>query len=199
MARRLLGMLLVGMLAGCGLASGASPSPSPALLSPADFGEPGWRVSSDAPSPDWAFAMPHCAAYDPAAYPAQKHRDRVLARAFVHPSRSASERVEVFASGWAVRSLEDVRRVVAACTRYEYGEHSPGAPGFRESHAIVDSGFAGDESILVKTDRVDVPGAASVRYTAVVRRGDRVVTLAVAGLAQQAVLGLARRAASRLN
>lgn len=197
MARRLLGMLVVGMLAGCGLASGASAEP--ALLSPSDFGESGWRVDSGVPSSDWAFAMPHCAAYDAASYPAQQHRDRVLTRAFVHPLRTASETVEIFAAGWATRSLDDVRRVVDACTRYEYGEHSPGAPGFRESHRIVDSGFAGDESVLVRTDRVNVPGKAYTRYTAVVRRDDRVVTLAVVGLDQDGVLQLARRAASHLN
>jgi hypothetical protein len=178
MARRLLGMLVVGMVAGCGLASGASPDPSASQTPPR-------------PSPDWVFAMPQCAAYDAAAYPAQQHRVHVLNR--------GSERVETFAPGWAARSLEDVRQVVAACTRYEYGSHSPGAPGFRESHAIVDSGFAGDESMLVKTDRLELPGKSSTRYTAVVRRGDRVLTLSVAGLGQGAVLSLARDAASHLN
>ena len=198
MVRWLLGMLVAGLLAGCGLASGASPGP--ALLSPSEFGDPRWRVDLGAPSSStWAFAMPQCAAYDAASYPAQAHRKRVLTRAFVHTSRSASETVESFASGWAARSVDDARRVVDACTRYEYGEHSPGAPGFRESHRIVDSGFAGDESILVKTDRIHVPGESYTRYTAVVRQGDRVMTLAVIGLSSDKVLELARRAASHLD
>lgn len=175
---RLLGMLVVGMVAGCGLASGAAPTPSPPR-----------------PSADWAFAMPDCAAYDAASYPAQQHRSAVRARTFVHQQRSVTERVETFAPGWAARSIDDVRQVVAACTRYEYGSHSPGAPGFRESHTIVDSGFAGDESILVKTDRLEVPGKSSTKYAAVVRRGDRVVTLTATGLSSGVVLELARRTA----
>jgi hypothetical protein len=191
MARRLFGMLVMGMMAGCGVASGASLP----LLSPSDFAEPGWRISSDQPSSAWAFAMPQCPAYDAASYPAQQHRSAVRARGFVHPQHRASERVETFDSGWAARSLEDTRRVVEACTRYEYGSYAAGEPGFRESHAIVDSGFAGDESILVKTNRVNVPGESYTRYTAVVRKGDRVVTLAAIGLSPEAVLELALRAA----
>jgi len=38
--------------------------------------------------------------------------------------------------------------VVEQCGSYEYGQ--PGQPGFRETNAIVDQGFAGDESMLVK-------------------------------------------------
>lgn len=173
------------------------------LLVPGDFAEPGWRTRPAMPLSRSALAMPDCPIYQAADYPAQRHRDAVQARAFVRDGYEAREWVEHFAPGWAARSLDDARRFVETCQRYEHGEQSPGAPGYLESHWIVAEEFAGDESILIGTSRVTPEGTSFQRYTAMVRVGDRVATCTLTApdgnVDAQAVQDLATRAAARLT
>lgn len=203
----------VGVLVACGLGAGCAhpvrdPAPPPTvaentLLAPEEFGQPGWRTEPGKPSSQWAFAMPDCGIYEAADYPAQQHRDAVKTRAFVRQGRVARQWVEHFAPGWAARSFDDTRRVVEACGRYEHGDQSPGAPGFLESHWVEAESFAGDESMLIGTNRVNPSGGSFSRYTAMVRVGDLVVTLAVtatdAKVDAAGVRDVARRAAGHLT
>jgi hypothetical protein len=212
-ARGIAGAVAAGLVAAGGLVAGCAqpvrdPAPPPTiaghmLLAPDEFGEPGWRTEPASPSSQWAFAMPDCGIYKAADYPAQRHRDAVETQAFVRQGRAAHEWVEHFAPGWAARSLDDTRRVVETCVRYEHGDHSPGAPGFLESHWVEAEAFAGDESLLIGTNRVNPSGGSFKRYTAMVRARDLVVTLAVTAtdgeLDPAGVQELARRAAGHLR
>jgi hypothetical protein len=146
--------------------------------------------------------MHQCAAYRDADYPAQQHREetrvRVLTQHSGHPRR-VEQRVDRFAPGWAARTVADARRVVELCGHYEYGERSPGVPGFLESVEIVDSGFAGAESLLVSIERLAIPGGPSTTHVAVVRHADLLVTLVATGVGADRVRLLARHAAALLR
>jgi hypothetical protein len=198
-------------MSGGSVACAGSPGPHAAsgiadttLLAPEDLGEPGWRYDHAAPGadPPWAFAMHQCVRYDDADYPAQHHREGTQVRVLTqHPghARRVEQRVDRFAPGWSARSIADVHRVVERCGHYEYGERSPGAPGFLESVGIVDSGFAGEESLLVVIERLAIPGESTTTYVAVVRQADLLVTLVATGVGEDRVRLLARRAAALLR
>jgi hypothetical protein len=57
--------------------------------------------------------------------------------------------------------------------------------------------FAGDDSLLVETVRITTARPAGNRYTAVVRRGDLVITIVGVGVPQERLPRLARLLASR--
>lgn len=115
--------------------------------------------------PPWAWEMPQCVVYQPAEYAAPAHRRS----ASIHDGSLVVEQVEEYEAGWGPRAVEEIRAVVRECARYEAEE-------FLEQHRVVETGFAGDESLLVETVRL-VPPQAQTWYAAVVRYGDRVITL----------------------
>jgi hypothetical protein len=122
------------------------------------------------PSPEqtplpWAWEMPDCVVYQPADYAAPAHRRS----ASVHDGSLVVEQVEEYEAGWGPRAVEDIRAVVRDCARYESDQ-------FLEQHRVVETGFAGDESLLVETVRL-VPPEVQTWYAAVVRYGDQVITL----------------------
>ena len=170
-----------------------------AMLTPSDFTGTGWRVrkaAANATAPGWRWALNQCIAYDAAAYPAQQHRTAVRHQSYgQRAGHEAGVVVEGFAPGWGARSLEDTREVLDTCGVYEYTDAKN---DFRESHAIVAESYAGDESLVVETVRIAPPSPTKMHYTAVVRRGDLVVTVIGTGLAQDEVRRLATLAASRL-
>lgn len=169
-----------------------------AMLAPSDFSGTGWRVRNGASASPagWRWELRQCVLYAAADYPAQRQRTAVRQQSYVHGSqREASVVVEGFAAGWATRSLEDTRAVLDVCGSYEYTDAKN---DFRESHAVTAESFAGDESLLVETVRIAPPAPTRVQYTAVVRRGDLVVTVTGTGLAQEEIRRLASVAASRL-
>jgi hypothetical protein len=169
-----------------------------ALLSLVDIAQPGWRPTSlGAKPPPWAFEKPRCPAYRADDYPAQQHRVEARGRLFQRPTASVREWVVRYETGWGTRSLDDTRRLVELCGSYEYGQ--PGQPGFRETNAIVDERFAGDESMLVKTDRINVPGAIESGLTVLVRHADFVITLTATGVPADDLHRLGQRAASHLG
>jgi hypothetical protein len=212
---RVVGVLAVGVSVGvAGCAAGraapdrrptASPSatviPATSMLTPGDLAGAGWRVRGSggalSPSPAaWPWALRQCILYDAAEYPAQQHRIAVRAQSYGQGAgREVTEQVEWYAAGWGARSLEDTRRVLDTCGRYEYTDATS---DFLESHAVVAEAFAGDEALLVETTRIAPPGPAPVRYTAVVRTGDLVVTVAGAGVPQAEVRRLATVALARV-
>ena len=160
-ARPLLVAALVGLLlAGCAAVESSAPGGS------------GVPAAAAAGTPDtWPWHMPQCVGYDATAYRAPSHRLAVT-------SQGATVR-EVYEPGWATRAMAEIRQVVAACGSYESGGRTDPA-AFREQNAVVDDGFAGDESLLVRTTRLTPPRPAQEWFVAVVRRGDEVVTVRAA-------------------
>lgn len=125
-------------------------------------------ASADPPAsapPPWAWEMPQCVVYHPADYAAPAHRRS----ATIHDGSLVVEHVEEYEAGWGPRAVEDIRAVVRECARYE-------AEDFLEQHRVVETGFAGDESLLVETVRL-VPPQVQTWYAAVVRYGDQVITV----------------------
>jgi hypothetical protein len=174
--------------------------PAGAMLAPGDLAGAGWRSRGSASPSAWRWALRQCILYDPAQYPAQQHRAAARSQSFQASGRPAgrevTEQVELFAAGWGTRSLDDTRRVLETCGRYEYTDAKN---DFLESHAILADSFAGDEALLVETTRIAPPGPTRVHYTAVVRKGDLVVTVTATGLGPDAVRHLATVALTRLG
>jgi hypothetical protein len=194
------------LVAGCAGRSPGTRSPEPTqaavdgtvMLVPADFGS-GWRVRTTEPHtspPGWHWALSQCVLYNASEYPAQQHRTAAGSESFHQGTRrEASQLVESFETGWGARSLDDIRRVLETCARYEY---SDAKTEFLESHRIVDNGFGGDEALLVETVRIAPPHPTTLRHTAVIRRGDLVVTVTGTGLTADEVRRLAVLATGRL-
>lgn len=146
---------LAGLLAGC---AAAEPSP----------GQP-------AAVPSWAWQMPHCVGYRPAELATPEHRRSV----HVANQPGITEQVEQYETGWGPRAVAEIRAVVRACGSYEHGEYGDPA-GFLAQNRVVETGFAGDESLLVETVHL-IPPATRTWYAAVVRHGDRVTTVRTTG------------------
>jgi hypothetical protein len=199
---------LAAGLAGCGRGAGdraapvsaqsaVVPAPADVMPSAKDLGA-GWRrvVAAPAPpAPDWPWALPHCVLYRAADYPATGHREAVRRQSYAgRPGQTISVTVERFRPGWAARSMDDVRRVLDVCVRYEYSDAST---DFLDSHTMTLEAFAGDDSLLVETVRITTARPADNRYTAVVRRGELVITIVGVGVPQVQLPQLARLLASR--
>jgi hypothetical protein len=200
--------LILGLtlgLAGCGRGAGDRAAPAAAqgaaladlLPSAKDLGA-GWRrvVAAPAPPvPEWPWALPHCVLYRAAEYPAMGYREAVRRQGYAgRPGQTISVTVERFRPGWAARSMDDVRRVVDVCVRYEYSDAST---EFLDSHTMTLEAFAGDDSLLVETVRITTARPAANRFTAVVRRGDLVITIVGVGVPQEQLPRLARLLAAR--
>jgi len=176
----------------------ASVIASAAILAPSDFSGSGWHVrnATTAAPPGWRWDLRQCVLYDPADYLAQQHRTAVRQESYAQGTgHEISVVVESFAAGWGARSLEDTRAVLDTCGSYEFTDAKN---DFRESHAVAAESFAGDESLLVEGVRIAPPAPTRVQYTAVVRRGDLVVTVTGTGVAPDEVRHLASIAADRL-
>jgi hypothetical protein len=197
------------LAAGCAARQHGTPGPAPAsaadtmvagavMLAPADFGS-GWRVrtvGANTKPPGWHWALRQCVLYDATEYPAQEHRSAVRYESFGQGARrQASQLIEGYDAGWGVRSLEDTRRVLETCARYEYSDPKV---EFLESHKILDEGFGGDDALLVESVRIAPPHPTTVRHTAVVRTGDLVVTVTGTDLSKEEVRRLALLATDRL-
>ena len=191
--------------AGCGRGAGDQAAPAaaqaaaPADLLPSaeDLGA-GWRrvVAAPAPPvPEWPWALPHCVLYRAADYPAMEHRAAVHRQRYAgRPGQTISVTVERFQPGWAARSMDDVRRLLDVCVRYEYSDAST---EFLDSHTMTLEAFAGDDSLMVETVRITAARPADNRFTAVVRRGELVITIVGVGVPQEQLPPLARLLASR--
>jgi hypothetical protein len=204
-------LAVAGLLAaGCAARSQRTPERAPApatadtivagadMLAPADLGS-GWRVrtvGAKSQPPGWRWALRQCVLYDAADYPAQQHRSAVRYQSFGHGARrQASQLIEGYDAGWGVRSLEDTRRVLETCARYEYSDPKV---EFLESHRIVEEGSGGDDALLVESVRIAPPHPTTVRHTALVRMGDLVVTVTGTDLSKEEARRLALLATDRL-
>lgn len=153
--------LLALLLAGC-----AEPVPPVAAAQPGTVAAAQPGTVAPVPAP-WAWAMPDCVGYRAADYAAPRHRLRS------EPDGAGVR--ETYQAGWGALAVAEIRRVVAECASFEHGGRAdPSA--YREQNVVVECGFAGDESLLVRTTRLHPPGARAW-YAAVVRRSDVVVTV----------------------
>lgn len=157
MAGRYRSPLLAGMAAaGVVLASCAAPEP-------------------DAADHPWSWEMPGCVAYRPTELRAPEHRLSVTVR----HQPGLVEQVETYQDGWGARAMAEIRTVVQECASYEAG--GSGDPdAFREQHWILETGFAGDDALLVETVRLTPPQTWTGHATAV-RYGDVVATQRTSG------------------
>lgn len=144
--------LSAGLLAGCAAEERAAPV----------------STASTASTDPWVWKMPDCVGYDPADYDASAYRVAVTV--------DGARTVERYRPGWAEQAMAEIREVVVACGSYEHGGyHDPKA--YLGQNAVVDSGFAGDGALLIRTTRLAPPEPVRVTYAAVVRRGDAVTTI----------------------
>jgi hypothetical protein len=128
--------------------------------------------------------MPDCVGYHAADYAAPEHRLLV--------ESGGGEIRETYQAGWGERAMTEIRQVVAECASHEHGARDDPA-AYREQTVVVGAGFAGDESLLVRTTRLSPPAPLRIWYSAVVRCGDLVVT------ARAEEAGAASRAAARAS
>lgn len=119
----------------------------------------------------WAWELPDCAGYQVADYQAPTQRQQVQVSAGTDPV----QQVEVYQPGWGKRAFTEIRQVLRECANYEAG--GPGDPdSYRQQHLIIDTGFAGDESLLVESMQMRPP-ELHTSYAVVVREGDQITTI----------------------
>ncbi|MBB5869521.1 hypothetical protein F4553_002900 [Allocatelliglobosispora scoriae] len=160
---------------------------------------------------DWIFAAEGCTAYTalnvrPASYLfklSQKVR-----RAGPGVAGTGALEIRRYASADATQVLGGVRQVVEACPTYETRDPVLSTPErvmvSRRSYVVLSTGFAGDESLLMKgtvqpvTPAGEPLGDAVVSVLAVIRVDD-LVTIVDLGLNDEArTMELAKKAAVRL-
>ncbi|SBT44693.1 hypothetical protein [Micromonospora narathiwatensis] len=190
------------------VAGPSAPASATPLLQPQDLGPGDWRrfEAEQLENPDrwyWGFWEGMCPAYRSRpllSLPRQAALQTVAYRTGgTSGGASVSQIVERYAPGGGPDNLTDVRAVIDRC-----GQPMPtSATPTVERFAIVDTGFAGDESLLVRQDVVQLrpssAGTQHVDYIAVVRVGDVVTTVRAYPPEPDRVRGLAGLAAARLG
>jgi len=175
-----------------GSASAGQPG-QPGLLGRRDIPGAGWRAVGVPDELGWSFALSGCPVYVTTDYPAQRHRASARAAAFTQGHGRAVRLVlEQYADGWADQAMTDVRRVIAACPRYNDGE-------VLASHTVEAEGFAGDDSLMVRSDHVKGTEPPQEWWTAVVRRGETVATVTGTQLTESEVRRIAATQAGKLG
>jgi hypothetical protein len=177
--------------------------PQGLMIAPTDLGPGNWRpVTGDEMFNNmdrWLWAE-MCPAYRSDRFLSLRHRASLQTIAY-RSDRNVStfEIVERYADSWGHANLDDVRAVIALC-----GNAPPPADTAPNRHTIVASAFAGDESLLVKSEAWSYEDASIapepfVMYIAVVRMGDYVATVWSSSSDAAYVRSLAERAAARLR
>ncbi|MEV0268886.1 hypothetical protein AB0H43_08940 [Hamadaea sp. NPDC050747] len=162
------------------------------LLTRRDIPGAGWRSVGVPAELGWSFAVRGCPVYAAADYPAQDHRTETRAAAFSQGhGREVRLVLERYADSWADQAMTDVRRVIVACPRYDDGE-------VLASHTIEAERFAGDDSLLVRSDHVKGAEPAREWWTAVVRQGATVATVTGTQLTETEVRRIALAQLDRL-
>jgi hypothetical protein len=194
-----LAVVLLAAMAGCAPrttgTSARTPTSAgpPGLLTRRDIPGAGWRAVGVPDDLGWSFALSGCAAYASTDYPAQHHRAAARAAAFTQGhGHEVRLMLESYADGWADQAVTDVRRVIAACPRYNDG-------AVLSSQTIEAEGFAGDDSLMVRSDHVEGANPAQQWWTAVVRLGGTVATVTGTQLAETEVRRIAQAQVARLR
>jgi hypothetical protein len=140
-----------------------APSPPSRLLQAGDLGPGRWeQFSAEILDNADRWGSGSLCEYESADYRSLAHQEAVETIAWRRPGVTVTEVVEQYAAGWGGPNLDDVRAVVAACDR----------PELRLT--VVDTGFAGDGSLLVREE-----AGGLVMYHVVVQVRDRVATVRV--------------------
>ncbi|MGC5018525.1 hypothetical protein [Micromonospora sp. DT47] len=190
-----------------------------ALLQPEDVG-PGMRLhGEDSFEPrerqPWTFDLTGtCPAYAGLRVTAHQRyrylRIHTVERVADYNGLEAVEvEVERYSGRGAQQVLADMRKVASACARSEYDSPEDSTPSHpaRAYHrwAVLSSGFAGDESLLVRHERFvrergtgRQMGDHTVTLLAVVRVGDLVTVLSSGNRTEARMRELARSAAHRM-
>jgi len=174
--------------------------PSNALLRREDLGPGDWReISGDAfeGSDIWTWADA-CPAYVPGRYESLRHRPRMATVTWAKSNDTVTQHVDFFADGWGARNLADVRSVLALCA-----SSTPPPDVAPSVYEVVDTGFAGDDSLLVKLSQYyyeeeTIAPTPFVSYLVVIRVGDTVSTIRTSG-SEAYARSLAERAAALLR
>lgn len=171
------------------------------LLQPADLGPGSWSKFSpevfEGPEPwYWSDA---CPGYDSSDYRSLPRQRDVEVIGYRSGQDTVVEVVELYAPGYGAASLADVRALIAFCAA---ATPPPGTAPNRNT--IVGTGFAGDESILVKHEAWFYQGETIapdpfISYVAVVRVGDLVATVRAQKGGEEYIRTLAVKAAARLG
>ncbi|GIG92749.1 hypothetical protein [Plantactinospora endophytica] len=152
----------------------------------------GWQQSPHPPEPPpWPWLQADCPAYREADYPAQRHRTGAVQRRYLHAASEqvATQVVEAYEPGWAAKALDDVRRVVDTCPRYD-------AYGSTISFTLLDTELPPEAGLAVQ-GRIESPGApARSTLLVAVRHDDRISTLNVPGPVDR---GTAHQVAKKLG
>ena len=153
------------------LAGGLSPTSGCTDRSAEAGGQPSDADPAASVTAPWAWQLPGCVAYRETDYESPKHRLDAQTR----QAADTVEYVEIYQPGWGERAVSEIRAVLDECATYEAG--GSGDPeAFREQYVIVETGFAGDESLLIEVVRQNPP-ELQTSYAVVVRRGEQVVTV----------------------
>ncbi|MFD2762953.1 hypothetical protein [Micromonospora eburnea] len=187
----------------------SAPVPATPLLQAQDLGPGDWRrfEAEQLENRDrwyWGFWDGMCPGYRSGPLPSLPHQKALETVAYRMDGASGgvtsvSQIVERYTAGWGHDNLADVRAVIDRCGQPEPTTATPTVERF----AIVETGFAGDESLLVRQDlvrlRTSSAGAEHLGYIAVVRVGDVVTTVRAYPPEPDRVRGLAGLAAARLG
>jgi hypothetical protein len=176
------------------------------LLTAEDLPDIGWRedVSSLLEGQWlWSGAEPWCPEYRDEDFSSVRRRVNVDVVSWIReavPLQRVDQLLELYEPGAAVANLEEVRALIELCSR----RPSPGDQVAPTYYEIEDTGFAGDESLLVREEQYmfdendDIVPAGEPRYVAVVRVGDAVTSIQLLNLPDDART-IAQRAAGRLG
>lgn len=157
------------------------------LVTAADLGPGSWLLADHATFGAgrlWYWAALCGDAGKVASLASQQTAEKVT---YVDAPRQVTQTVERYAPGRAAANIADVRSTVAVCpSSLRLG--------------IIEEGFAGQESLLVKVEEPGVDGGRpESRYVAVTRVADAVATVAPVGFGAAYTKELAGRAAARLS
>jgi hypothetical protein len=187
-------VIAVGVLVACAPKSGpaAAPTTESQVLTRADVPGAGWQTVAVPDGLGWSFALTDCPVYEPADYPAQRHRRSAQAASYTQGhGRTIQIMIELYAESFAEQAVTDVRKVLEACPRYQ-------TESALTSHSLEADSFAGDESLLIRSDVIRGAEPAVQWWTAVVRKGNQVATVTGTNMTAGEVKRLATAQARRL-
>jgi hypothetical protein len=191
-------VIIAAVLAACAPKGDPAGAPTPGsgagakLLTRSDVPGAGWQAVPVPGGLGWSFALADCPVYDAADYPAQTHRRAVQAASYTQGhGRTIQIMIEVYAEPHSAAAVDDVRKVIEACPRYQTEQALT-------SHTIAAEAYAGDESLLIRSDVIRGADPAVEWWTAVIRQGGQVATVTGTNMTASEVKRVATTQARRL-
>jgi hypothetical protein len=189
--------IIAAVLAACAPKNTPAAAPTPGsepsrLLTRADVPGAGWRAVAVPDGLGWSFALADCPAYEAGDYTAQTHRRSAQAAFYTQGhGRTIQIMIELYAESYSETAVQDVRRVIEACPRYQTEQALT-------SHTIEAEAYAGDESLLIRSDVIRGADPAVEWWTAVIRQGGQVATITGTNMTAGEVERVATTQARRL-